>query len=214
MKHLRRIAVAMSLTALSAPTSAQIGDAARGERVYRTCGACHSLEPNRNMTGPSLAEVWNQGRGPAELPALLGRAQVIRHHLDRRHARRMAQGPATLHSGKYDDFPGHQECAATRRPAGVSQGCNAARTRPACDRAARRADGRHDGDDGRRGRSEPEEARSGRSGAVDQSLRGHLQGHDRGRQDSRFLGAEFALQDGCEQRRSAEGRAPRSLPPA
>jgi cytochrome c len=25
--------------------------------------ACHSLEPNRNMTGPSLAEVWNRKSG-------------------------------------------------------------------------------------------------------------------------------------------------------
>ena len=75
MKHLRRIAVAMSLTALSAPTWAQTGDAGRGERVYRTCGACHSLEPNRNMTGPSLAELWKRKAGglpsfPRYSPAL------------------------------------------------------------------------------------------------------------------------------------------------
>src|SRR5262245_66516495 len=68
-------AIAMSLTALCAPTWAQPGDAARGERMYRACVACHSLEPNRNMTGPSRAEVWNRQAGslasfPRYSPAL------------------------------------------------------------------------------------------------------------------------------------------------
>jgi cytochrome c len=43
--------------------------------MYRACAACHSLEPNRNMTGPSLAEVWNRKAGslasfPRYSPAL------------------------------------------------------------------------------------------------------------------------------------------------
>jgi cytochrome c len=42
---------------------AEPGNPARGERGYRVCVACHSLEPNRNMTGPSLAEVWNRKSG-------------------------------------------------------------------------------------------------------------------------------------------------------
>jgi cytochrome c len=54
---------------------AEPGDVARGERMYRACVACHSLEPNRNMTGPSLAEVWNRTAGslasfPRYSPAL------------------------------------------------------------------------------------------------------------------------------------------------
>src|SRR5436309_13463577 len=35
----------------------------QGERVFRACAPCHSLEPNRNMTGPSLAELWNRQAG-------------------------------------------------------------------------------------------------------------------------------------------------------
>ncbi len=54
---------ALVLTALPYRAMAQPGDAARGERMYRACVACHSLEPNRNMTGPSLAEVWNRKAG-------------------------------------------------------------------------------------------------------------------------------------------------------
>ena len=36
---------------------------ALGARAFRACSACHSLEANRNMTGPSLADVWNRKAG-------------------------------------------------------------------------------------------------------------------------------------------------------
>src|SRR6187549_258288 len=39
------------------------GDAARGAQAYRACAACHSLQPDRNMTGPSLADLWNRKAG-------------------------------------------------------------------------------------------------------------------------------------------------------
>jgi cytochrome c len=52
------VAIAMlMLTSLPSRATAEPGDPSRGERVFRTCVACHSLEPNRNMTGPSLAEL-------------------------------------------------------------------------------------------------------------------------------------------------------------
>ena len=58
MNRIQSIAtVILTLLVLPDPAVAQPGDAARGERTYRACVACHSLEPNRNMTGPSLAEV-------------------------------------------------------------------------------------------------------------------------------------------------------------
>ena len=75
MKH--RLLVASAMLALTTPSSAaaESGDLSRGERMYRACAACHSLEPNRNMTGPSLAEVWNRKAGsllsfPRYSPAL------------------------------------------------------------------------------------------------------------------------------------------------
>lgn len=66
---------ALMLTALPYRTMAETGDVARGERMYRACVACHSLEPNRNMTGPSLADTWNRKSGslasfPRYSPAL------------------------------------------------------------------------------------------------------------------------------------------------
>src|SRR5215469_7939011 len=35
----------------------------RGQRAFGACAACHSLEPDRNMTGPSLANLWNRRAG-------------------------------------------------------------------------------------------------------------------------------------------------------
>jgi cytochrome c len=64
MNRILPFAIAMLLlTTLPYRATAEPGDAARGERMYRACIACHSLEPNRNMTGPSLAEVWNRKSG-------------------------------------------------------------------------------------------------------------------------------------------------------
>src|SRR5919204_5579068 len=64
MNRIQPIAIAiLVLIILPYRAVAQPGDATRGERMYRACVACHSLEPNRNMTGPSLAEVWYQTAG-------------------------------------------------------------------------------------------------------------------------------------------------------
>ncbi len=38
-------------------------DVALGARAFRACAACHSVEANRNMTGPSLADIWNRKAG-------------------------------------------------------------------------------------------------------------------------------------------------------
>jgi cytochrome c len=64
MNYVPTLAIAMLvLIGLTFHTTAESGDAMPGERVYRACVACHSLEPKRNMTGPSLAEVWNRKSG-------------------------------------------------------------------------------------------------------------------------------------------------------
>lgn len=64
MKNFHALAITVLVSATpSASTWAQTGDATRGERMFRACAACHSLEPNRHMTGPSLAELWNRRAG-------------------------------------------------------------------------------------------------------------------------------------------------------
>src|SRR5207302_8759349 len=57
------MAAATLLVVLDAPTFAVEGSAARGQRVFGACAACHSLQLDQNMTGPSLAGVWNQRAG-------------------------------------------------------------------------------------------------------------------------------------------------------
>ena len=39
------------------------GDPSRGQRVFGACAACHSLKPDQNMTGPSLADVRDRKSG-------------------------------------------------------------------------------------------------------------------------------------------------------
>jgi cytochrome c len=55
--------MALATIALLSPAIAQNGDATRGQRDFRTCAPCHSLEPDRNMTGPSLANLWGRKAG-------------------------------------------------------------------------------------------------------------------------------------------------------
>ncbi len=39
------------------------GDPVQGALVFRSCMACHSIEPGQNMTGPSLANLWGRKAG-------------------------------------------------------------------------------------------------------------------------------------------------------
>jgi cytochrome c len=57
------VAVALAAIAFQSPALAQPGDAIRGQRDFRVCAPCHSLEPERNMTGPSLANLWGRKAG-------------------------------------------------------------------------------------------------------------------------------------------------------
>jgi cytochrome c len=41
-------------------------DVALGARAFRACAACHSVEANRNMTGPSLAGIWERKAGSVQ----------------------------------------------------------------------------------------------------------------------------------------------------
>jgi cytochrome c len=74
MNRIQPLAIALLLLTVGRAIAGP-GDATRGECMYRACVACHSLEPNRNMTGPSLAEIWNRTAGslpsfPRYSPAL------------------------------------------------------------------------------------------------------------------------------------------------
>jgi cytochrome c len=52
-----------ALLLLGSSALAAAGDASRGQRLFRACAACHALARDKNMTGPSLAGVWNRKAG-------------------------------------------------------------------------------------------------------------------------------------------------------
>jgi cytochrome c len=60
--HTTALAVLASF-AIASQSFAAEGNAATGERVFGACAACHSLRPDQNMTGPSLADLWNRKAG-------------------------------------------------------------------------------------------------------------------------------------------------------
>src|SRR5437879_5756503 len=63
MNRLHAAAIAaFAMAMMSSPASAD-GDPVRGQRAFGACAACHSLEPDRNMTGPSLSGLWSRKAG-------------------------------------------------------------------------------------------------------------------------------------------------------
>ena len=58
----RTVVLAVLLTGVAEPALAQ--DAERGQQIFnQACTACHSLEPDKNMTGPSLSGLWGRKAG-------------------------------------------------------------------------------------------------------------------------------------------------------
>src|SRR3989440_12635420 len=61
---MKRFGMTALLTiAFLSPALAQHGDSTPGQRDFRACAPCHSLKPDRNMTGPSLANLWGRKAG-------------------------------------------------------------------------------------------------------------------------------------------------------
>ncbi len=59
-----RRAMFVALVLIGAGEAASAADPGRGQAVFaRACIACHSLEPDKNMTGPSLAGLWDRKAG-------------------------------------------------------------------------------------------------------------------------------------------------------
>jgi cytochrome c len=61
-RHFHTAIGALAVAIMLSPTMAS-SEAARGQQLFRNCAACHSLEPDKNMTGPSLAGLWNRKAG-------------------------------------------------------------------------------------------------------------------------------------------------------
>jgi cytochrome c2 len=57
------VALVISVAALASAASAQ--DMAAGKSSFAKCKACHSLEPGKNVIGPSLAGLFGRKAGEA-----------------------------------------------------------------------------------------------------------------------------------------------------
>ena len=61
----RTLIVALSVAFAATPAYAA-GDAAKGERLFNRCKACHSLEAGKNRLGPNLAGLFGRTAGAVE----------------------------------------------------------------------------------------------------------------------------------------------------
>jgi len=72
------LAAALLLCLLAPSGFAAEEDVALGARAFRACAACHSVEANRNMTGPSTrGHLEPQSRQLVELSALFRRDEIL-----------------------------------------------------------------------------------------------------------------------------------------
>lgn len=65
MTRSRRHILLASTFVIASPVSAA-GDPEKGAQAYRVCAGCHSLEPGRHLSGPSLARVYGRKAGTVE----------------------------------------------------------------------------------------------------------------------------------------------------
>ena len=62
MRYLFAIVSVFGVSLSSSPAWAA-GDAARGAAVFQQCAACHSTRAGEQLTGPSLADIWERKAG-------------------------------------------------------------------------------------------------------------------------------------------------------
>jgi cytochrome c len=102
-----------ALVITSQPVAAAEGDAARGARAFRACMACHALEADRNMTGPSLAGVWNRKAG--SLPSFSRYSEVMKQSGVTWNDKALdgyLKSPSTFMPGNHMTFPGIEDDGA------------------------------------------------------------------------------------------------------
>ncbi len=69
--RLQYFTLLLAVVSLNLPVSGglaanEAGDPQKGQRLFKTCAACHSLTPGRHMTGPSLAAIWGRKAGTVD----------------------------------------------------------------------------------------------------------------------------------------------------
>jgi len=62
----KRVQAAAVLAIIATSPALAEGDAAAGEKVYKKCKTCHSLEAGKNKLGPNLAGIFGRQAGSVE----------------------------------------------------------------------------------------------------------------------------------------------------
>ena len=65
MRFMLVLAAFLSLS-MSASLSAQAGDIAKGEKVFKKCKACHVVDKEKNKTGPHLVGIIGRDAGSVD----------------------------------------------------------------------------------------------------------------------------------------------------
>ena len=105
-------AAGAALIAIASTASAE-GDPRRGGEVYRTCVACHSLEPGLHLTGPSLAGLLARTAGAA--PGFDRYSEPLTEaefEWDTGTLDAFLSDPETMFPGTYMTFPGIEDAEA------------------------------------------------------------------------------------------------------
>src|SRR5437899_3076735 len=66
MRTHSKAVVSLVVLCATAAMAHAAGDAKRGAAAFQQCAGCHSTEPGRHLTGPSLSHVWGSKAGTAE----------------------------------------------------------------------------------------------------------------------------------------------------
>lgn len=110
MKTRKALIAAITMIGTSMPLAtgvAATGNPDRGRRVFGVCVACHSLEADKNMTGPSLASLWNRRAG--SLPSFTRYSPALKSSdivWNDRFLDSWIENPQHLVSGNEMTFPG------------------------------------------------------------------------------------------------------------
>jgi cytochrome c len=147
MKGTFIVAMALSLTLDARPLAAD-GNASRGQRVFGACTACHSLQPDQNMTGPSLSEVWGRKAGSvASFSRYSSALKSANIEWNDKTLDEWIKDPQHLVPGNEMMFPGIKDAQATRLSTRLPEGGD--KKGSGATRSTGRTNGRHDGWNGR-----------------------------------------------------------------
>ena len=209
MNRARAALLALATMALLSPAFAE-GDASRGQQGFRACAPCHSLEVDRNMTGPSLAGLW--GRKAGSLPSFERYSDALKSSgiiWEDRSLDGWLTDPQRMVPDNVMPFDGIKDAQvradlmaflkeATKAGASVKMAEQRGRTGGMGGMMGGMMGG---GRDANLRKLEPGQSQR------DHLLPRHLSCRDRRRKDPRLLGAQSSLQDRFQRRGPGQGRA-------